>query len=145
MEGFLSDSVELWRDVRGEADDVLDEESGALRPAEGAELIWAGAGAVVLPGGLPAASPPVDGAVAQLPSNTMYQGMLPLSTPRVRGDDLLTVVDSARDAQLIGCRFRVTGIDSSSLSPWCGWFDWSCLAGAGGQGRGQVGRAFVHS
>ncbi|MET7898956.1 GNAT family N-acetyltransferase [Streptomyces mirabilis] len=29
VEGFLSDSLESWRDVQGEADDVLDAESGA--------------------------------------------------------------------------------------------------------------------
>jgi len=116
VEGLLADTVELWRDVRGEADDVLDEVSGALSPRERTELIWQGAGAVALPGGLPIASPPLDGAVAQLPSYAVYQGMLPLSTPRVRVDDHLTVVESARDAQLNGCCFRVTGVASGSFT-----------------------------
>ncbi|MFJ2829047.1 DUF6093 family protein [Streptomyces sp. NPDC087263] len=85
-------------------------------PGSVRELIWQGAGAVVLPGGPPIASPPLDGAVAQLPSDAVYQGMLPLRMPAVRVDDHLTVVKSARDAQLDGCRFRVTGVASGSFT-----------------------------
>jgi hypothetical protein len=117
VEGLLVDSVEVWRDVRGERDDVLDEETGALGLGAGpaGELIWQGTGAVVL-SGLPATAPPVDGALAQLPSDTAYQGMLPLGAPLIRVDDLVVVVDSVRDAQLVGRRFRVAGVSSSSFA-----------------------------
>lgn len=115
VEGLLEDSLQLWRDVQGEADDVLDEETGALRRGVGSELVWEGDGAVVL-SGLPASSPPADGAVARTPSDAAYQGMLPLRTPRVLVDDLLTVVDSVRDPHLGGCRFRVTGVASGSFA-----------------------------
>ncbi|MFB6643160.1 DUF6093 family protein [Streptomyces chartreusis] len=115
VEGFLDDSLQLWRDVQGEADDVLDEQTGALRVGKKPDLVWEGDGAVVF-SGLPAATPPLDGVVSRTPSDTAYQGMLPLCTPRVLVDDLLTVVGSVRDSQLVGCRFRITGVVSGSFA-----------------------------
>ncbi|MET9964728.1 DUF6093 family protein [Streptomyces sp. NPDC006356] len=115
VEGFLVDSLELWRDVRGEADDVLDEATGALGPGTGSDLVWEGPGAVLL-SGVPAASPPLDGVVARLPSDTAYRGLLPLGAPRVLVDDVLTVVGSLRASELVGCHFRVTGVASNSFA-----------------------------
>ncbi|MFI1735210.1 DUF6093 family protein [Streptomyces acidicola] len=115
VEGFLTDSLQLWRDVRGETDDVLDEETGVLGPETRAELIWEGTGAVVL-SGLPAASPPLDAAVADVPSGSTYQGLLPLGVPSVQSSDLLIVMASIRDTQLVRCRFRITGVGHSSFA-----------------------------
>lgn len=115
VEGFLTDSVQLWRDLRGESDDVLDEGSGVLQPGSAVEVVWEGVGAVV-PSGMVASSSSLDGSVAQVNSDTAYHGLLPLSIPRVLVDDVLTVVESARDGLLAGRRFRVTAVSSSSFA-----------------------------
>lgn len=53
VEGLLDDELQLWRDADGASDDVLDEESGALKPGGAAPvLLWTGAGAIVRPGQL---------------------------------------------------------------------------------------------
>ncbi|MGW3950806.1 DUF6093 family protein [Streptomyces sp. NPDC004752] len=66
--------------------------------------------------GLPTASAPLAGVVARMPSDRAYQGVLSLRTPRILVDDVLVVVDSVRDSQLVGCRFRVTGVASGSFA-----------------------------
>ncbi|MEU3046220.1 DUF6093 family protein [Streptomyces sp. NPDC006984] len=107
VEGLLDDELRLWRDADGRTDDVLDETTGELEPsgADG-DVVWEGHGAV-LPVGQPALLVPLDGSVARVPTSTAYQAMLPVTAPRANSGDLLTVISSSRDPQLVGRRFRV--------------------------------------
>ncbi|MFE6625188.1 DUF6093 family protein [Streptomyces sp. NPDC057740] len=96
--------------VRGEAttDDVLDEATGQLRsPCTDRELLWTGRGAIVPLGG-PAVVEPLDGATAPVPPSTAYKALLPVDAPPSRPGDLLTVVHSVRDDQLVDRWFRVS-------------------------------------
>ncbi|MFJ2342374.1 DUF6093 family protein [Streptomyces antimycoticus] len=107
VEKMLGDELELWRDADGHVGDVLDEQTGELKPGGTlATPVWNGPGAVVKSGQL-VASPPVDGTTAVLPATTGYQALLPLASPKAQLDDVLVVKASERDAQLPGRRFRV--------------------------------------
>ncbi|MFI5688603.1 DUF6093 family protein [Streptomyces sp. NPDC051636] len=107
VERMLDDELRLWRDPDGGADDVLNETTGLLEPPDGAgEVVWEGRGAVV-PMGQPALLVPLDGSIAQMPTTTAYQAMLPIAAPCASPGDLLTVISSSRDPQLVGRRFRV--------------------------------------
>ncbi|MDI3417971.1 DUF6093 family protein [Streptomyces luteolus] len=108
MEGVLEDRLELWRDVQGESDDVLDEDSGQLMPVEGTPfLVWDGLGAVTLAGQLSGAKAALDGVAAGEVSQSPYQAMVPVDAPPTRPGDVLVVAGSTRDPQLMGRRFRV--------------------------------------
>ncbi|MFF2566701.1 DUF6093 family protein [Streptomyces sp. NPDC058084] len=110
VEGMLDDEVRLWRDPDGASGDVLDEETGELRPDGGAAVpLWEGAGAIVRPGQL-LPLPPLDAAAAPPSAPTAYQALLPLSAPAVLADDELSVTRSVRDEQLVGRRFRVAEV-----------------------------------
>ncbi|MGW9412162.1 DUF6093 family protein [Streptomyces diastaticus] len=86
---------------------MLDEMTGALEPSgEDSEVVWEGNGAVV-PAGQPMLLVLLDGSVAQVPTDTAYQAMLPVAAPRANPSDLPTVISSSRDPQLVGRRFRV--------------------------------------
>jgi hypothetical protein len=116
VERLLDDSLEVWRDADGAADDVLDEETGELRPGAGAaDLVWAGHGAVVLPGQL-AFAPPADSSVAWVVAPTVYRALLPLDSPAVKADDTVKVVQSVRDPQLACRRFRVAEVAVGSYA-----------------------------
>ncbi|MDQ0934106.1 DUF6093 family protein [Streptomyces turgidiscabies] len=106
VEGMLDDQLEVWRDLGGRTDDVLDENTGELKAAgaDGA-LVWAGSGAIV-PLGQPAITVPLDSSVAVLPAATAYQALLPLDAPQILDDDVI-VVRGSRFTQLVGRRFRV--------------------------------------
>ncbi|MFE4535802.1 DUF6093 family protein [Streptomyces scopuliridis] len=109
----LDDKLEVWRDSGGRVDDYLDEATGRLvSPAPDEVLVWDGLGAV-LPLGRPAITKPLSGAVAQAPSTTDYQVVLPVQAPELRPDDVIRVAGSVRpggprDPQLVGRRFRVS-------------------------------------
>ncbi|MGY0055089.1 DUF6093 family protein [Streptomyces sp. LZ34] len=116
VEGMLDDQVEVWRDPSGRTDDVLDEVTGQLKSAEAdGALVWSGLGAIV-PLGQPAIMAPLDGSVAALPAATAYQALLPIEAPQTRDDDVIAVCGSARDAQLVGRRFRVADADNGTFA-----------------------------
>lgn len=90
---LLTDSVRLYRDRPGLADDVLDVDTGALVPPAGdASTLWEGPAAVL--------NDREDG---------KFRVLLPLAAPALEGGDLVLVLTSARDAQLVGKKSRVVG------------------------------------
>lgn len=108
VERLLDDEVQVWRDVEGRTDDILDETTGQLwSPCTDRELVWAGHGSVV-PLGEPAVVEPLDAATAPVTPSTAYKALLPVDAPPSRPGDLLTVVHSVRDDQLAGRWFRVS-------------------------------------
>lgn len=110
VEGLLDDELQLWRDAGGAADDVLDEQTGYLKPGESLPVrLWEGAGAIVRLGQL-AVAPTLDSLVAPQPTSAAYQALLPLASPQAAVDDGLIVSQSVRDPQLAGRRFRVADV-----------------------------------
>ncbi|MER6010168.1 DUF6093 family protein [Streptomyces bluensis] len=110
VEGLLDDELQLWRDSDGASGNELNEYTGELDPhGQPATQLWVGPGAIVRPGQL-SFTQPLDVAVASLPASTAYQALLPLSTPLVLVDDVLSVSRSMRDEQLVGRHFRVAEV-----------------------------------
>ncbi|MGC9539985.1 DUF6093 family protein [Streptomyces sp. UG1] len=116
MEKLLDDELRLWRHVDGTSGKKLDEVTGELKPGDGtAAPLWEGPGAVVRTGQL-SFVPPLDGAVAALPTPTAYQALLPLTAPPAAVDDVLSVSRSVRDPQLVGRWFRVADVGVGTYS-----------------------------
>jgi hypothetical protein len=106
VERILDDRLQVWRDVGGRDEGVLNDVTGELiPPMPGAALVWAGTGAVL----------PLDGPTVSAAQDG-YQAVLPVGAALVRSGDVLVVCGSARGPQLrdgrpVGRRFLISDAD----------------------------------
>lgn len=103
----MNDRVRIERDPDRTDDDDFDPLTGTYsRPADDMDHVWTGPFAV-LPLAGDRAAPSEGGPVEEQSDIVRYRGLGPLTMPRLRRHDVVTVLTSKRDPQLVGARFAV--------------------------------------
>jgi len=108
--GVLLDSIEVTRGAPGEGGLVLDPVTGELvpGPVSSPVVVCTDTPALVQPSLGYEAVPALEGAQAEEEERGPYQLLVGLDAPPILTQDIVRVLTSRLDPQLVGERFRVT-------------------------------------
>lgn len=111
----MTDECVIGRDIEGQLDDVIDEETGEIVPPPNDESVIYTGQCMVTPAGI-GQNEGAQGQPVELPGLRTYRGLIPVEVTDVAVHDVLLVTVCDRDADLVGRKFIVRGVKASTFS-----------------------------
>lgn len=115
IESFMTDECVILRDVEEVYDDIIDEDTGLLVDPDTNENVVYSGGALIIPAGI-GQNEGAQGQPVELMGLRTYRGFVPREVLNIEVHDVLVVLASDRDEDLVNRKFTVRGIKASTFA-----------------------------